>query len=333
MNRFARCSILIALLLAAFFTWSWNRSKTDALASGQQESDTIKRLGIVNNRELREISGIARSRRKADHFWVHNDSGDQPRIFLLSPSGETLGTWLVESATAVDWEDIASFSVAADKHYLLVADVGDNQSRRDHVSLYLIAEPPFPNQQHAAQVKTDSVPLLAEIKIRYEDGPRNCEAVAVDPISRCGILIEKLEFNISGQRQAGIYHVDLSAFVPEWRQSTAAKDDATERDNEPIIAKRIASWPLSYITAMDIDESGRYLVARTYSHAFLVHRQEHEAWADALTRPLPQGIQLPIEPQGEAICFGHEPTQIITISERPQQPLWQITLPPARKDD
>ncbi len=332
MSPLARCGILISLLLAACLAWLSNRKGTESFASVQQESDTVKRLGIVKNRELREISGIARSRYKDNYFWVHNDSGDRPRIFLLSPIGETLGEWLVESATAGDWEDLASFSVAADRHYLLVADVGDNLSRRDHVSLYLVPEPQAPRDDGGSPDRPQTVPSLCEIKIRYEDGARNCEAVAVDPISRCVILIEKLEFNTSGQRQAGIYHVDLSAFVPEWRQFNADQVVANEGVSRPIVAKRIASWPLSYVTAMDIDESGRYLVARTYSHAFLFRRQKDETWAEALSRPLPVGIQLPIEPQGEAITFGRDPTQLITISERPLQPLWQITVPQSKDD-
>ncbi|HNT88181.1 MAG TPA: WD40 repeat domain-containing protein, partial [Candidatus Hydrogenedentes bacterium] len=42
---------------------------------------------------LTEISGLLDSRQNPGVFWVHNDSGDAPRLYALSHTGEHLGVY------------------------------------------------------------------------------------------------------------------------------------------------------------------------------------------------------------------------------------------------
>src|SRR5438045_5677919 len=55
---------------------------------------------------LTELSGIAASRAQPGVYYVHNDSGDSPRIFALDRAGTELGQLCLAGATNVDWEDI-----------------------------------------------------------------------------------------------------------------------------------------------------------------------------------------------------------------------------------
>ncbi len=98
----------------------------------------------------RESSGIVRSRRDPDLFWVINDSGDEPRIYPVhrdgtlhrgsrradSPKNNPPGV-LIGDAVNVDWEDVA----ADDQGQIIVADFGNNRNDRRDLTLYVVDEP------------------------------------------------------------------------------------------------------------------------------------------------------------------------------------------------
>jgi hypothetical protein len=93
----------------------------------------------------KENSGIVKSRQFSDLFWVHNDSGDDPKIYPIRSSGEDyrsaryagdLGV-TIASAINVDWEDI---TVNASGQ-IIVADIGNNRNDRRDLVLYVIPEP------------------------------------------------------------------------------------------------------------------------------------------------------------------------------------------------
>ena len=56
--------------------------------------------------ELVETSGIAASRVNGQRLWAHNDSGDMPRLVLMSTAGRSTAS-SVNNAEAIDWEDMA----------------------------------------------------------------------------------------------------------------------------------------------------------------------------------------------------------------------------------
>src|SRR6185503_14763457 len=80
--------------------------------------------------ELDEISGMSQSRGNPNIFWVHNDSGDQARVYAVNRKGVLVGTYLLDGASAVDWEDMAMGPAPGGRSYLYLADIGDNSARR-----------------------------------------------------------------------------------------------------------------------------------------------------------------------------------------------------------
>jgi hypothetical protein len=105
---------------------------------------------------INEMSGMVRSRRSNDLFWVHNDSGDSARIFAITGDGRSvLPTYSkfmhygdepergkrqwegfeVLNASHGDWEDMA-----IDEQYLYIADVGNNFNMRRDLAIYAISE-------------------------------------------------------------------------------------------------------------------------------------------------------------------------------------------------
>ncbi len=105
---------------------------------------------------MSEISGLVRSPGRSGVIWAHNDSGDSARLFAITPLGESIlptysrftafgdtpeagkEQWQgfpVLNASHVDWEDIA-----ADEHYLYIADTGNNSNDRRDLGIYLVSE-------------------------------------------------------------------------------------------------------------------------------------------------------------------------------------------------
>lgn len=67
-------------------------------------------------------------------IWTFNDSGGEPALYCVSRQrGEVIRKIIISNATNRDWEDIA-----ADEHYVYIADVGNNQANRDTVLIYKI---------------------------------------------------------------------------------------------------------------------------------------------------------------------------------------------------
>ena len=138
--------------------------------------------GLVTSEELVEISGLAASRVHADVLWAINDGGNPARLYALDRRGGILARFEVKGARNLDWEDLAGFELDG-KHYLLVADTGDNGGRRKEFQLHVFEEPDALQDGTLAPAWT--------IRARWPDGPRDCEAVAVDAAAGQVLLVSK----------------------------------------------------------------------------------------------------------------------------------------------
>src|SRR5689334_16831328 len=99
-------------------------------------------LATLEDRRIDESSGLVASRRNPGLFWTHNDSGDLPLVYAFDRAGRSRGTWRVEGAQAVDWEDIAAGpGPTQGQSYLYVGDIGDNPRQRDSIVVYRFPEP------------------------------------------------------------------------------------------------------------------------------------------------------------------------------------------------
>lgn len=94
---------------------------------------------------IKEPSGLVKSRIWPDVFWVHNDSGDKPRIFAMRRDGSIIKPEGVQNyaginianALHIDWEDIA----ADDAGNLIIGDFGNNNNTRRDLAIYVLKEP------------------------------------------------------------------------------------------------------------------------------------------------------------------------------------------------
>jgi len=245
----------------------------------------------LENKKINESSGLAVSRRNPDHFWTHNDSGDQPRIFCFDRTGKHIGTCKLKKARAVDWEDMCSFEIDG-KPKLLIGDIGDNAARRKVCRLYELDEP---------EDARDEVSDFRVIRFRYSTGPTDCEAIAVDVVNRKLILAEK--------------KWGLTCRVFEARYPYPGDND--------VVARPIARVKLPLVTAMDISGDGRRAILLTLGQAFEFTRSEAETWTEAFAKQ-PRMINMPARRQGETICYGASGADIFLTSESTPTPFFVV---------
>jgi hypothetical protein len=230
---------------------------------------------FLANQQVSESSGLACSRRSPGVFWTHNDSGDAAQVYAFDAKGRHLATCKLTGAQHRDWEDIASFRLAG-KGYLLIADTGDNEQKRPFVTLYLAEEPAVdPNKTNA----DGAIRLARAIHFTFDDGPQDCESVAVDATTQTVYLVSK-------RAKRTVYELPLSA-----RTGADGKCQA----------KTIARLDIGGAVAMDISPDGLRAVVLTYAHAYEYTRRAGQKWAAAFASP-GRLLPMPGRRQGESIC-------------------------------
>ncbi len=268
-------------------------------------------MGAITNPRIREASGLAPSLRRPDLLWVLNDSGNSPDLFAVTTNGADAGTVRVEGVDNEDWEDLASFRLDG-APYLLVADCGDNPGFRGQCLLHAVPEPDVPGPAAVRPAWT--------VRYRYEDGPRDCESVAVDAARGRVLLLSK------DNRIPVLYELPL-------RPADAAAVQTARRIGElrtippPVqgLSRGILARIGSLTTAMDLAPDGRRLAVLTYEHAYLLECGADGDWASALPRP-PRRIELP-DPldktlrKREALCWSADGRALLVTGEQVPAPI------------
>jgi hypothetical protein len=193
---------------------------------------------------------------------------------------------------------LAAFT-ANEKHYLVVADVGDKEAKRKVVTLFILEEPPLLQDR---LLETAS-PIAWKIDFRYPDGPRDCESIAVDPILGKIILLSKRT------TPPELYESPLK---PKVAGVQIAKKLG------PAIVPILSGVPRHPVgtqpTSMDISPYGKTAAILTYVGLFVYPRLLEKSWAQALNRQ-PQHLGPHFLPQAEATAFSADGKSLYCTSE------------------
>jgi hypothetical protein len=119
------------------------------LALFQGGADPLEPLGRISDRAIRETSGIVKSRKYPDVFWIQSDSGNPPAIHAIHRDGRVLATFRI-TAPNVDWEDIAT----DDDGHLYIGEIGNNGTLLPLRAVYRIVEPD-PSRPSRADIPVD----------------------------------------------------------------------------------------------------------------------------------------------------------------------------------
>ncbi len=268
--------------------------------------------GRLENRDIDEASGIARSQRSDNLFWVINDSG-KAQLHPIDNRGRQLGRVKVDDAKLSDWEDIASFSLDGIA-YLLIADIGDNDRRRKDVRVYVVEEPD-PDE--------DEVDIAWEFEFSYPNGPQDAEAAAVDVENGALLVLTKREI------PAALYKVPLRPADEDERQQAVRLGDISSLPQPPrqdvLFAPKTKDWWWQP-TGMDIAHDGSAAVVLTYRGIFYYRRAAGEDWFNALRRR-PVALSTGDWGEAESVAFNSSGTAIYVTTEGKGAPLVRIDLP------
>lgn len=256
--------------------------------------------------ELGEASGIVASRLNAGVLWMHNDSGDGPRLFAVGTDGAALGRLTLEGATASDWEDIAAGPCPdGEGQCLWVGDIGDNLMARTDAALYAVREPvidgPF------GELSTTE---FTRFPVGYGDEMINSEALMVAPDGTRFWVIEKVDGDTARIFEAA------GPLSPE-QVNTFTPVGSFEAPGVAIAGGRL-------VTGADLHPTGTRVLVRVYTGSFEYRLTPGQSPADlgvaervtAAPGPLSEG-------QGEAVGYSEDGLHVWTISESPEpmQPL------------
>jgi len=257
------------------------------------------RAETVMDDALREVSGLAESRRRPGWYWVHNDSGDSARVFAVDSAGRTRLELALEGAVAVDWGDLAvgPCGTGGTSTCVWVGDIGDNNRRRSDCAVLRFDESVLdavgdnPTVRAMQSVRPETMP------VRYPDGARDAEALVVDPATGRFVVITK-----EPTGPAGVY-----------AQPEAAGTDGVwglVRVGE----MEVPAPGSTLVTAADWHPCAPRLLVRTYDRV-LEYAGAPGASLATVIAATPTVLPAAREIQGEAVAWALDGHSFVTLSE------------------
>lgn len=264
--------------------------------------------GRIESTEIRESSGIAASKCQPNVLWTHNDSGDDAFIFAIDQTGKDLGTWKVENAKNLDWEDIALYKDASGQCWLYIGDIGNRRKdpRTEH-NVYRVAEPTVTDGAPKTSTKQPNPTAPAEtLTFRYPDQPQDSETLLVHPSTGAIYVVTKHR-----ERRAGVYKLQ-PAFGPA-----------------AVIAEKVAdvtvpAIPNGFLTGGDIAPDGNRLVICDYFAAYEFLLPSDAKDFDEIWKQKPIVVSLGDRDQGEAIAYSADGNSLFATSEGKNKPLVRV---------
>ena len=273
---------LITLFLTAVIT-----------SCGQKSIDTEKTFGKgqqlseLTNKKLKESSGLAASKQNPGLLWTHNDSGNEPEIYLVD---KNLNIKLTVSLVGIenrDWEDITvGPGPDSAKSYVYVGDIGDNDAVYSYKYIYRFPEPV------ADSATNISIADFETIVFKLEDGAKDTESLFVDTRSQNLYVISKRE-------------------TPVWLYELKSP----RANGDTLTAAKQLSLPFTQIVSADFLPETGDVVIKNYEHIYFWRNQNDKPVTTLLKNP-PNEIPYEQEPQGEAIAWATDGSGFYTLSEK-----------------
>ncbi|GLZ05923.1 hypothetical protein Acsp03_33890 [Actinomadura sp. NBRC 104412] len=279
----------VSALLAGSVLIAAPQPASAAHASGRGSRDDAKVAFTVADPRINESSGLAVSRRHPGIVYTQNDSGGVAQIFALGPDGRTRAVLSLAGARARDWEAMAMGRDERGRPAIFVADIGDNLGGAwPYVTVYRVTEP--------ASLRTRTVRATA-FRFTYEDGPRNAEAMMIDPRTNRLYIASKL---FTG----ALYRAPA-------KLSTERANTLRKVGDAPTLATDAAFAP-----------DGRTFVIRNYFGARIYRMGADGRPGRSLT-----SVGIPAQEQGESIAYTADGRWLLAGSEGVSQPVYRVPVP------
>lgn len=250
-------------------------------------------LGVIENNQIKESSGIVASYRNKGFIWTHNDSGDKNRIFAMDANGKGTREFFLAGTNNRDWEAI-SMATFPEGSFIYVGDIGDNNNEFPTSTIYRVPEPEI----IASTPQSNTLQNVQKITYKYSDGSRDAEAFLIDQSSKDIFIISKRESSKRLYRlpyPQSFTQTNTAEFVQELTFSAGS------------------STPL-FIVDGNVSVDNKEIIIKNYLQIFHWRRNTNESIPEALKRT-PKMQPYLAESQGEGICFAQDGSGYYTLSE------------------
>jgi hypothetical protein len=272
--------VAIYILMVACSSKEQTNNRSDGFLPGVK-------LAELNNKALKEISGIAASVKNPKMLWAHNDSGNGADIFLLDDHLDVKLTCTLAGIENRDWEDIAvGPGPDASKSYVYVADIGDNESHYQYKYIYRFEEPALSNTQSTKITITS----FDRITFQLSDTRKDTETLLLDPRTKNLYVVSK--------REEPVCLYELKYPYPQ---------------EDTLVAEKIMTLPFTQIVGGDFSANGQEILMKNYRQVYYWNSSSKSI--TDLLKESPLEIPYEAEPQGESITWATDGSGFYTLSE------------------
>jgi hypothetical protein len=274
-------NIVFASLLLAFGCATQIENPSDEFLQPEK-------LATLTGKKMKEVSGIAHSARNAGYLWGHNDSGNDPEVFLFDRSLTVKLTVVLKGVENRDWEDMAvGPGPDPEKSYVYVGDIGDNDGDHQYKFIYRFEEPLL--NDSVSKLELEDFDILT---VRLPDARKDSETLLIDPLSKDLFIVSKREDPV------WLYQIKSPKFT-----------------RDTITALKVISLPISRIVGGDISSDGKKVLLKNYEHVYYWNTTSEKSIIELLKKK-PFEVPYEIEPQGEAIAWDPDVKGFYTLSEK-----------------
>jgi hypothetical protein len=272
--------VAISILMVACSSKEQSNNQSDGFLPGVK-------LAELNNKKLKEISGIAASVNNPTLLWAHNDSGNGADIFLLDDHLDVKLICSLDGVENRDWEDIAvGPGPDPSKSYVYVADIGDNEAQYQYKYIYRFEEPVL----NSTQSEEVTISTFDRITFQLPDAKKDTETLLLDPKTKNLYIVSK--------REEPVFLYELN--YPYNKEDT-------------LVADKLMSLPFTQIVGGDFAANGHEILMKNYNQIYYWNSSA-KSMTDVF-KENPVEIPYEAEPQGESIAWATDGSGFYTLSE------------------
>lgn len=247
-----------------------------------------ERLSILKGKEMKEISGMAHSVANVGYLWGHNDSGNDPEVFLFDKSLNIKLTCMLKGIENRDWEDMAvGPGPVSGKTYVYVGDIGDNRANNRYKYIYRFEEPLLVEGTSKLEIEQ-----FDTLTFELSDEKKDSETLLIDPKTKDLLIVSKRE------EPVWVYQIAAPLF-----------------NGDTVVAEKKLSLPFTKIVGGDISSDGRKVLLKNYEHVYYWNTSQDKPIMELLAEK-PLEVPYEVEPQGEAIAWDQNLKGFYTLSEK-----------------
>ncbi|MHB9860885.1 WD40 repeat domain-containing protein [Streptomyces sp. YIM S03343] len=244
----------------------------------------------IKDPRIKESSGLAASHLHPGIYWTHNDSDDGPYIYAVdSSTGKTVATVTLSGIGSP--RDVEGISIGPGNQ-IYVGDIGDNlDGSWPYVWIYKLPEP---------KKLVNQTVRATQYIVKYSNGARNAESLAVHPkTGRVYIIDKKEDGGHLYEGPAELSSSGTNVFKPVATVDLWATDAAFSPDGQQLAVRGYFGGILYDWNGGAIKKKGR--------------------------------LDVPLQGQGESVSYSADGTKLMYGSEGSDSPVQAEDAPGASK--